>query len=118
MTKREFFERVLNLNVDEEMNEFAEAEIRKLDERAERERNSPKKLENKALTEEIRNYLAEKKDGAVAAEIAKHLDKSTSKISALLTTMVKNGEVTANGVKIGKGYKNLYKIAVEENATE
>lgn len=118
MTKREFFKNVINAGISEEMTTFAETEIRKLDERAENAKNSPKKRANEELIEQITAYLSEHEEGATASTIAEEFTESRNKISSLLTVMTKRGIVTSEPVKGSKGYRNLYKLAAENEVTE
>lgn len=116
MTKREFFMAVIEKVEDAELKLFAEQEIEKMNERNAKRKDSPSKksIENEPIKEKIAEYLGreDELDFATASEIAKEVEISVQKASALCRQMVENGTLTSEEVKIkGKGKVKGYKIA-------
>lgn len=116
MTKREFMEMVIAETKNEELKVFAEKEIEKMD-KANLKR-SEKRAERKAENEPIKNAIVEylnrtdEHDFVLASEVAKEVEISTQKASALLRQLVEDGKVTVEDVKVkGKGTKKGYKVA-------
>ena len=112
MTNREFYTAIVNSNVSDELKTFATDAIAKLDARNAKRSSKPSKksLENEPIKESIREFLA---DGShLASEIAKGLDLSVSKVSALCRQMVGDGVLTVEDVKVkGKGTQKCYSLA-------
>ena len=112
MTNREFYTAIVNSNVSDELKTFATDAIAKLDARNAKRSSKPSKksLENEPIKVSIREFLA---DGShLASEIAKGLDLSVSKVSALCRQMVGDGVLTVEDVKVkGKGTQKCYSLA-------
>ena len=112
MTQREFFTAVIAEVENEELKKFAEDSIAKLDARnaARKSKPSKKSVENEPIKVSIREFL---EDGShIASEIAKGLDLSVSKVSALCRQMVGDGLLTVEDVKVkGKGTQKSYSLA-------
>lgn len=114
MTKREFFVAVMEKVDDAELKLFAEQEIAKMDERNAKRKNNPSKksIENVPIKAKIVKYLDEHGELATASEIAKEVEISVQKASALCRQLIENGAVTSEEVKVkGKGKVKGYKIA-------
>lgn len=113
MTNREFYNAIINHEVNDEVIAMAQAEIEKLDARNEKRRNTLTK-EQKA-NEEVKGAIVEfigDKSEVVASDIAKGLDLSTQKVSALCKQMVENGVLAVSEVKVkGKGAVKGYRKA-------
>lgn len=113
MTNREFYNAIINHEVNDEVIAMAKAEIEKLDARNEKRRNTLTK-EQKA-NEEVKGAIVEfigDKSEVVASDIAKGLDLSTQKVSALCKQMVENGVLAVSEVKVkGKGAVKGYRKA-------
>ena len=113
MTNREFYNAIINHEVNDEVIAMAKAEIEKLDARNEKRRNTLTK-EQKA-NEEVKGAIVEfigDKSEVVASDIAKGLDLSTQKVSALCKQMVDNGVLAVSEVKVkGKGAVKGYRKA-------
>jgi predicted transcriptional regulator len=113
MTNREFYNAIINHEVNDEIIAMAKAEIEKLDARNEKRRNTLTK-EQKA-NEEVKGAIVEfigDKSEVVASDIAKSLDLSTQKVSALCKQMVDNGVLAVSEVKVkGKGAVKGYRKA-------
>ena len=112
MTNREFYTAIVNSNVSDELKAFATDAIAKLNARNAKRSSKPSKksLENEPIKVSIREFLA---DGShLASEIAKGLDLSVSKVSALCRQMVGDGVLTVEDVKVkGKGTQKCYSLA-------
>ena len=112
MTKREFLENVIAMVDDDEMKTFAQDEITKMDERNARrkERPSKKSAENEPIKKAIVEFVGE--DSRLASEIAKGIDISPQKASALCRQLVTDEVLTVTEVKVkGKGKQKSYAVA-------
>lgn len=117
MTNREFFEKVENGELTEEVKAHATKEKAKLDKRNADRRDKPSKtaLENAPIKVAILEYLVDK-ENEVASVIAENVGISTSKASALCGQLVAEEKVVATEVKIkGKGKVKGYSLAVAED---
>ena len=112
MTNREFYTAIVNGTLTEDVIAKAHEEIEKLDARNAKRSAKPSKksLENAPIKESIAEFLT---DGShLASEIAKGLDLSVSKVSALCRQMVGDGILTVEDVKVkGKGTQKSYSLA-------
>lgn len=108
MTKREFYEAIINGQMNEELQAFA-ADLRdKLDHSNElrKARPSKKSVENEPLKANIVSVLTEADEVMTASEVATAIGVSTSKASALLR-QIENlvvSEVKGKSGKV-KGYR-------------
>ncbi len=112
MTNREFLTSIISSNVSNELKEFAQSEIAKLDARNDKRRNTLTKeqVANEELKTAIVELLADK-GMLVASAIATSLGVSTQKVSALAKQLVESGKVVAEDVKVkGKGAVKGYKV--------
>lgn len=113
-TMRAFLENVKAGNVTEVEQKYAEAELVKLDARNEARKGKESKTakENAPIKEAIVTFL-ESNPGKTAAEVGAGVGQTTAKASALLTQLVKDGQVTATEVKAlsGKGKVKAYTLA-------
>ena len=84
MTNRDFYNAVINANINEEMSSFATEAIAKLDERNAKRASKPSKksLENEPIKAKILEVLST--EPKVASEVAELVGISTQKASALL----------------------------------
>jgi DNA-binding transcriptional regulator LsrR (DeoR family) len=111
MTNREFFNKVIAGEVDNEVVEMAQTLLAKLDEKNAKRKNTETKeqKENKVLMAKICDLLAN--GGMVASDIGKALGVSTQKASALCILLVKEGTVSVADVKVkGKGTVKCYTL--------
>ena len=112
MTNREFFTAVIASVDNDELKAFATDAIAKLDARNAKRASKPSKksIENEPIKASIREFLT---DGShLASEIAKGLDLSVSKVSALCRQMANDGILTVEDVKVkGKGMQKSYSLA-------
>lgn len=112
MTRREFFEMVVANVENEEMVNFAKAEIEKMNARNANRAKTPSKkaVENEPIKEKIAEFLTEK-EPTLASEIAHELELKVQKVSALCRQMVENGILTATEVKVkNKGKQKAYAL--------
>lgn len=108
MTTREFFENVITMVEDAEMQEKAKSLIEALDRRNAKRAERPSKtaIANEPIKAEIAKVLTT--EPMTASTIAKLVDISTQKASALLRQM----DVKVTNVKVkGKGTQKGYFIA-------
>ena len=112
MTYRDFYNAVIADTQNDELKAFATEAIAKLDARNAKRSSKPSKksLENAPIKDSIAEFLV---DGShLASEIAKGLDLSVSKVSALCRQMVGDGVLTVEDVKVkGKGTQKSYSLA-------
>ena len=132
MTNREFYQNVIAANISDEMSDYAQSLIDKLDRKNENRKNStsPKQKANADLKTEIYNFIAENPDRAVTAkELADKYSTpenpiTTQKISALMKQMTDTGIITVFKAKdTKKNVVNWYQVVrtdegVEETAEE
>ena len=112
MTNREFYTAVIASVDNDELKAFATDAIAKLDARNAKRASTPSKksIENEPIKASIREFL--ESGSHLASEIAKGLDLSVSKVSALCRQMVGDGLLTVEDVKVkGKGTQKSYSLA-------
>ena len=115
MTQREFFTKVIEANVNEELTSKAQELIEALDKRNSKKASTQTKTqkENEVLKASMVETL-EKGKGYLAVEIASAMGFSTSKASALAKQLVVEGKATVADVKVkGKGMQKSYTILAE-----
>ena len=124
MTSREFFERVISADVPEDIKAYAQAQIKKLNDRNDKRKSegSKKAQENEVIKVALLNTM--ETDVVYTAAQLNELKvegiTSTSKASALARQLVEVGELTETEVKIkGRGkVKGYIKERVEETEDE
>lgn len=112
MTKREFFEQVQNGVITEEMQTFAEKEIKAMDERNAKRSAKPsaKQIENEAIKERIIEAFTGK-EKALASVIGETMGISTNKASALCRQLVAEKRMAVEEVKVPKkGMQKAYTV--------
>lgn len=111
MTEREFLNKVMSSKVEEELINYAKAQIAKMDARNEKKKATPTKAQvaNAEIKKEIVELL---KDGAkTASQVGELLAISTQKASALLVQLVNEEIVVSCEIKVkGKGSVKSYSI--------
>ena len=120
MTNREFFNAIIEAEINEELTAHAKAQIEKLDARNATRSSKPSKaqLENEGIKQDILKTL-EENGSMFANEIAKTLDISTNKASALCKQLKDTGKVEVNEVKVPKkGKCRQYSLADVAEVTE
>lgn len=110
MTRREFFEAIVNGTITEEIVAMAQNEIEKMNERNAKRSSKPnkKQIENETIKIEILNCIG---DGVTAKSIGEKMDISTQKASALCRQMVEDGRLTATEEKVDKRKVKVYHLA-------
>lgn len=115
MTNREFFNAIINANVNDELTAHATAELGKLDKRNAQRSSKPSKtqLENEPIKARLLEILAVKP--MTASEIHEvDAGLSTQKISSLCRQLVEAGKLAVEDVKIPKkGKQKQYHIVSE-----
>jgi hypothetical protein len=114
MTNREFYTAIIaNPNVAQDIKDFAQAEIDKLDARNDKRKNTQTKAQKEnegVMTAIVRHLTANGAD--VASGIGTALGISTQKASALCKLLVDGGQLTVADVKVkGKGTVKQYTVA-------
>ena len=104
MTNREFFNAIINANVNEELTAHATAELEKLDKR---------NAQNEPIKAHLLEILAVKP--MTASEIHNtDPNLSSSKISTLCGQLAKEGKVSIQEIKVPKvGKRNQYSLVTE-----
>lgn len=118
MTKRDFYNAIVTeTELTEEMKEFAQKELEKLDASLEKRRNtlSKKAQENLPLLDRIYNEILDESP-KTATDVAEIIEVSVQKASALLRNLTANGKATQTEKKIPK--KGLQKAYVRNFVTE
>ena len=131
MTRKAFFETALELFAktgNTELQEYATAELQKMEKASETRRNKPTKaaLENAPLAAAIVETILADGSTKLTVEIAAALRElfpemeiSTQKTSGILRNLVKEGAVTTEKIKVvGKGEQSAYTIAATETTEE
>lgn len=118
MTNRDFLVAVVNANISDEITEFANAQIQKMDARNASRKSKGTKVqnENKEIKERIAVAMEAGTTYTAAEIVALDVDgvNSTQKASALLRQLVDDGRVTSTEVKIkGKGKVKGYSLTAE-----
>ena len=115
MTQREFFTKVIEANINDELTKKAKELVAGLDKRNAQKSATQTKTqkENEVLKAEMLNKL-EKGKGYLAAEIGVAMGFSTSKASALAKQLVDEKKAAVADVKVkGKGMQKSYTILAE-----
>lgn len=106
MTNRDFYNAVINANINEEMTSFATEAIAKLDERNAKRasKESKTQIANKPIIEAISRVLTD--EPMLASKIAELCEISTQKASALVKKVegVQSVDVKVKGKGTQKGY--------------
>ena len=113
MTNREFYKAVIGANVSEELKEFAQGEINKLDAKNEKRKNTQTKAqkENEGIKATIVDFI--KENGAsISAVISEGIGQSKNKVSALCKLLCDDGVLVSTDFKIkNKGKVKQYALA-------
>ena len=106
MTQRDFYNAVINANINEEMSSFATEAIAKLDERNAKRASKPSKTQiaNEPIIRAISEVLTS--EPMLASKIAELCEISTQKASALVKKVegVQSVDVKVKGKGTQKGY--------------
>lgn len=113
MTQREFYNAIINGEINEDVIETAKAAIAKMDATNEKRRNTPSKamIENEPLLNQIKTEILGT-EAKTATEIADVLGVKVQKASALLRALVADGVAKVEDVKVPKkGTQKGYTLA-------
>ena len=113
MTIREFYQAVIEANINDELTAKATELIAALDARNEKRKTTPSKtaLANEPITEEIVKALTER-GTMCAADVGELVAITTQKASSLLRQLVEDGKVKSEDKKVPKkGSVKFYSIA-------
>lgn len=121
MTKKEFLTAVLSLEITDEMREFAESSIKKIDHdnakaaTRREEKREEKRAEDSVLKDAIVDYLHTLENkSSMTTEIGQAIGVSTSKAVALCRAMVDGKVLRVEDVIVPKrGARKLYTLVVE-----
>lgn len=120
MTNREFYTAIVNNpNVAQDIKDYAQGEIDKLDARNDKRKNTQTKAqkENEGIMTAILDHLAN--GSAVASDIGTALGISTQKASALCKLLADSKKVTVEDIKVkNKGTVKQYSLAEGVTAEE
>lgn len=113
MTQREFFNKVIEANVNDELTAYAHGALDKLDKRNASRKSKPTKSQeaNNAFKAEIAEFLDGKTDYTLGSAIAAHFNVTPQKATGVLALMVKDGTVEVTDVKVPKqGKRKGYRL--------
>lgn len=120
MTLREFYTAIsATEGIAEDLKNYAEEQIAKLDAANEKKRNKPskKQAENAPVIEAIKGVLTN--EYKTASVIAAEVEISVQKASGLLRGLVATGEVVSKDVNVPKkGPAKAYALAAAEEVAE
>lgn len=105
MTTREFLTTIASMeDLNEELIQYAKAELKKLDKRNAARAAKPTKAqkENEPIKEEIVKFLTEKSGFHTASEIMEACEISVQKASALCRQLVEEGALKVREIKVPK----------------
>ena len=112
MTRRERLEMVINGNITEELIEECKVELEKLNASNASRKPTERQTVNKQIGETILGFLTDEPMfvDAIVANLGG--DFTRQRVSGILTTLVKDGKVKAEDVKVkGKGKRKAYSLA-------
>lgn len=111
MTRKEFYTAVIEADINENMNAFAEKELAKLDREAEYRRNTPtkKQKENEDIKATILTHFTADVHLS-GAEVAEAVGITAQKANALLRQLANEGKISVEEIKNGKRLVNSYSI--------
>lgn len=118
MTRKEFFNAIITANINEELNEFAAAELEKMEtqrERAAKHRRTAASSKNEPMKADFISFIIE--NGATtASDLAARFEIPTQRATGLAGRLVKEGRLVKSEVKIPKvGKRVCYEVVAEEN---
>lgn len=121
MTKKEFFETIVNNPLNDEIKNFALKELQLLERRRERESNriTKNQLENIQLGEKIIEMLTDKP--ITIQEITARLGQpnlTNQKISAIMKQLTETNPIEKVKIKIDKKEKVAYRFSENKNESE
>ena len=113
MTRRDFYNSIINGTVNDEVIEMAKAEVAKLDATNEKRKSTPSKtaVANEPIKANIVKLLTESKGAMCASDVGAALELTTQKASALLRQLVEAEALVAEEKKVPKkGAVKFYSV--------
>lgn len=117
MTQKEFFNAIIEANINDDVTAVAKGFLERLEARKEKRSTKPTKtqLENIALMNKITEYASEYPEGVFASDIAANFEISIQKASALCHQLAKHGQMMDEEVKVkNKGKLKKYTVVTTE----
>ena len=112
MTKREFYEAIVNANISDEITAFAADAIAKMDATNEKRRNKPKKVNEEVVAFRASVLELVTSEAKTASDIAAEIGASVQKTSAALRALAADGSVVVSEIKVPKkGTQKAYALA-------
>lgn len=113
MTIREFYNEVINANINEDMTNKATELVAALDARNERRKGTESKEKKGAAErrEAVLEFLKTHEGAFTRDQISFEIDMDPAKVSGACTALVKSGLVVKSEVKVEKSRKVAYSIA-------
>lgn len=119
MTAKQFFSAILEYDLPVELTAYAEKEIKKIEDNAQKRKDKPSKAqqENAVIRQTLFDYLVAhlSEEYFSQAELGEALGISPNKAGALARQLVKDGLAESTDVKVKGGTRKGYRaIKVEE----
>jgi predicted transcriptional regulator len=113
MTIREFYNEVINANINEDMTNKATELLAALDARNEKRKGTESKEKKEAAErrEVVLEFLKTHEGAFTRDQIAFEVDMDPAKVSGACTALVKSGLVAKSEIKVEKSRKVAYSIA-------
>lgn len=113
MTTREFYNEVINANINDELTNKAAELVAALDARNEKRKStdSKEKKESAARRAAVLDFLKTHEGAFTRDMIAFEIDMDPAKVSGACTALVKSGLVSKSEIKVEKSRKVAYSIA-------
>jgi predicted transcriptional regulator len=113
MTIREFYNEVINANINEDMTNKATELLAALDARNEKRKGTESKEKKEAAERRdvVLEFLKTHEGAFTRDQIAFEVDMDPAKVSGACTALVKSGLVAKSEIKVEKSRKVAYSIA-------
>ena len=113
MTIREFYNEVINANINEDMTNKASELIAALDARNEKRKGTESKEKREAADRRnaVLEFLKTHEGAFTRDQISFEIDMDPSKVTGACTALIKEGLVSKSEVKVEKSRKVAYSIA-------
>ena len=113
MTIREFYNEVINANVNEDMTNKATELLAALDARNEKRKGTESKEKKEAAErrETVLEFLKTHEGAFTRDQIAFEVEMDPAKVTGACTALIKEGLVTKSEIKVEKSRKVAYSIA-------
>lgn len=113
MTIREFYNEVINANINEDMTNKASELLAALDARNEKRKSTESKEKREAADRRnaVLEFLKTHEGAFTRDQIAFEIDLDPAKVTGACTALVKDGSVIKTEIKVEKSRKVAYSIA-------